>query len=247
MSDFTDQLPAENYLPPHGEDWKFNQKVTDSFDAMLVNSIPSYMEMRRFTDMFMRRHVANTMFPHILDLGSSRGEVVDRHIKEGGRTRFELVEVSHPMLDVLHQRYDPAPHVNIHDLDMRYRHAEFKDFAPTMVTCVLTTIFTPLSYRQAILKSIHEALAPRGGTFIWVEKILGEGAIEDELLTTAYYKFKSDNGYTEEAIQRKKLALEFAQVPVTAEWNENMLRKAGFSVVQQYWQALNFAGWIAKC
>jgi hypothetical protein len=33
-------------------------------------------------------------------------------------------------------------------------------------------------------------------------------------------------------------------VPLTAAGNESMLRAEGFRV-QQFWQALNFAGWLA--
>ena len=33
--------------------------------------------------------------------------------------------------------------------------------------------------------------------------------------------------------------------PLKAEWDVEILRKAGFSYVFQFWQCLNFCGWIA--
>jgi tRNA (cmo5U34)-methyltransferase len=34
-------------------------------------------------------------------------------------------------------------------------------------------------------------------------------------------------------------------VPVTAGWNEEMLRGAGFQEIDCFWRWLNFAGWVA--
>ena len=41
------------------------------------------------------------------------------------------------------------------------------------------------------------------------------------------------------------LALEGKLVPVTAHWNEELLRNAGFAQVECFWRWCNFAGWIA--
>ena len=34
-------------------------------------------------------------------------------------------------------------------------------------------------------------------------------------------------------------------MPVTAAWNEELLRTAGFGVVECFWRYLNFAAWVA--
>mgnify|MGYP002682876247 CR=1 FL=1 len=46
-------------------------------------------------------------------------------------------------------------------------------------------------------------------------------------------------------IERKRLSLEGVQVPVTARWNEDMLRSAGFDKIECFWRWMNFAGWVA--
>jgi len=33
-------------------------------------------------------------------------------------------------------------------------------------------------------------------------------------------------------------------VPVTAEWNEGLLRQTGFQQVDCFWRWMNFAGWV---
>ena len=46
-------------------------------------------------------------------------------------------------------------------------------------------------------------------------------------------------------IERKKESLEGVLVPVTADWNVELLKEAGFKHVDCYWRHLNFAGWVA--
>jgi tRNA (cmo5U34)-methyltransferase len=51
--------------------------------------------------------------------------------------------------------------------------------------------------------------------------------------------------YSAEEIEAKRLALEGVLVPLTARWNEQMLRNAGFRHVESIWRCMNFCGWIA--
>lgn len=61
----------------------------------------------------------------------------------------------------------------------------------------------------------------------------------------ALSRMEETNGYTQEEIRRKRLALEGVLVPVTAKWNEELLHNAGFRQVDCFWRWMNFAGWIA--
>jgi tRNA (cmo5U34)-methyltransferase len=65
------------------------------------------------------------------------------------------------------------------------------------------------------------------------------------MFTRRYHALKAAHGYTEEQIERKRLALEGVLVPVTARWNEDLLREVGFNQVECFWRWCNFAGWIA--
>jgi tRNA (cmo5U34)-methyltransferase len=79
---------------------------------------------------------------------------------------------------------------------------------------------------------------------IVVEKILGGDSAADRLLVDAYYATKRANGYTTDEIETKRKSLQGVLVPLTAEGNIAMLRAEGFKV-SQFWQALNFASWLA--
>jgi tRNA (cmo5U34)-methyltransferase len=112
------------------------------------------------------------------------------------------------------------------------------------VLSVLTLQFTPIEYRQQIIRRVFESLAP-GGAFILVEKVLGATSRLDEAFVELFLQIKRENGYSDSQIDRKRMSLEGVLVPVTARWNEELLHQEGFASVDSFWRHLNFAGWVA--
>jgi tRNA (cmo5U34)-methyltransferase len=223
--------------------WEFDKDVTEAFDDMLARSIPQYEVMRKavyaLACYFIQPHTA------VVDMGSSRGEAVaDLIDKYALKNRFYLLEVSEPMLEALQERfahYINLNSVSVNNCDLR------QDFPPvdaSVVLSILTLQFTPIEYRQQILRNVYDSLTP-DGSFILVEKVLGDTAQLDEMMVDIYYQLKQLNGYNKEQIERKRLALEGVLVPVTASWNVELLRSAGFRKVDCFWRWCNFAGWIA--
>jgi tRNA (cmo5U34)-methyltransferase len=80
---------------------------------------------------------------------------------------------------------------------------------------------------------------------ILVEKVIGETAELDDLFVKTYLALKREHGYSQDAIERKRLSLEGVLVPLTASWNEEILAGAGFADVDCFWRWSNFAGWVA--
>lgn len=229
------------HLP--GERWAFDAGVASVFDDMLARSIPQLPVMRELVSDLAARHAMPDTC--MIDLGCSRGEALVKAAaaarKRIGDARLDLVgfEVSEPMLDAARVR---APEARIEHVDLRTWVADPQ--AASVVLSVLTLQFVPINYRQQILHQCRRAIRP-GGALIVVEKVLGQGVRIDDQMIDAYHRHKLSEGYTQEEIDRKKLALEGVLVPVTAAWNEDMLRKAGFVEVDCFWRWLNFAGWIA--
>jgi tRNA (cmo5U34)-methyltransferase len=65
------------------------------------------------------------------------------------------------------------------------------------------------------------------------------------LLVDSYYQLKNENGYSKEQIEEKRKSLAGVLVPVTSEWNKELLHQAGFAKVETFWRMLNFEGYIA--
>lgn len=227
---------------PAGQRWEFDESVTHVFDDMLERSIPDYATMRQLT-----ADVASVFVQPattILDLGCSRGEalqpIMDRF---GAQNRYVGLEVSEPMLTAARERFAswPAPIIDIRSHDLRTG-VPYVDAC--VILSVLTLMFIPINYRQGIVQAVYDRLRP-GGAFLLVEKVIGESAVTDRLMVDRYHRMKAEHGYTSDEIERKRLALEGVQVPVTASWNVDVLHAAGFRSIECYWRWMNFAGFVA--
>ena len=235
--------PTSLGYQPSGK-WQFDDDVTQVFDDMLQRSIPDYETMRQAViDWAVKYAIPNGA---IVDLGCSRGENIVRLLQTlQGDYQFLGIDVSAPMLHAARTRLQAAietGQVNIQHFDLRQGYPEVKDVSVTLA--VLTLQFTPIEYRQQIIRNIYKSTRP-GGCLILVEKVLGATADLDHGMVDLYYALKGQQGYSRDEIHRKRLSLEGVLVPVTARWNEELLSGAGFRQVDCFWRWMNFAGWVA--
>jgi tRNA (cmo5U34)-methyltransferase len=232
----------QDQVMPAGK-WEFDSEVTGVFDDMLARSIPQYDIMRKACFDLASKYVQPKT--DIVDLGCSRGAalapLIDRF---GAHNHYIGVEVSEPMLDAVKGRFKGLIDVGMVDIlncDLRKRYPTARS---SVTLCVLTLQFTPIEYRQRILRDIYQSTIS-GGVLILVEKVLGASSAIDADMVSLYYDLKAHNGYSQDQIERKRLSLEGVLVPVTAKWNEELLRETGFLHVDCFWRWMNFAGWIA--
>lgn len=225
--------------------WEFNEEVTRCFDEMLERSIPEYTLMRDLVFKVGKHFVKpNT---NIVDIGCSNGNAIEPFLRKfGAINKYKLIDVSEPMLRECKLKYKNWINLNLVDV-MNY---DLKQGLPdeclksSLILSILTLQFTPIEYRHKIIQSIYNSLN-YGGAFIFVEKVLGNTSAIDEVLVDEYYKLKQDNQYTNEQIANKRKSLEGVLVPITQNWNVELLKSAGFSQVDCFWRCLNFCGFIA--
>lgn len=226
--------------------WEFDEEVTRVFDDMLERSIPQYDVMRDLVTSYASSFAKP--YHSIVDLGCSRGEalaLVRDHLNatsdQGWLGEFVGAEVSEPMVQAARARLGSTATIVHHDLRRGYpRHEQ-----PVAVTlCVLTLMFVPINYRIQLLARAKHATC-EGGALILVEKVIGESPAIDDALQAHYHLMKVRNGYEPDDVARKRLALEGVLVPLTAEWNERMLRNAGFANVECFWSWGPFRAWLA--
>lgn len=237
-------MPQDNLV--YKSRFKFDGDVAACFTDMLGRSIPGYETMRELTYKVGCEFVKpGTM---VMDLGCSNGLAVEPFIRRFGiSNKFMLYDTSEPMLEECRRRFaawaeQKTGTVTIINCDISDDIAQM--FPVSLVLSILTVQFTPIEKRQRIIQSVYDALEP-GGAFIFVEKVLGNSAMTDALFVEEYESLKRGNEYTDEQIKSKRESLSGVLVPVAAEWNESMLRSAGFNTVECFWRYLNFCGWVA--
>jgi tRNA (cmo5U34)-methyltransferase len=228
---------------PQGERWDFDSTVTDVFDDMLARSIPQYQTMRELTFTLGKGYVVPGTT--ILDLGCSKGEALAPFVEHfRAANRYLGVEVSEPMIAAAQERFSWPIEQGLVEIRKHDLREGVPRCSASLVIASLTLMFTPINYRQSLIQQVWDTLH-QGGAFIVTEKLLGRGARLDRLFVEHYHAMKAAHGYSREEIDRKALALEGVQVPVTAAWNEDLLQQAGFRHVECFWRWLNFGGWIA--
>ena len=230
---------------PDGK-WKFNKEVTEVFPDMISRSIPGYSNMRDCVVMVANKVLSQgEKHSHLLDLGCSRGDTI-YEVLDSLAPEIEVncigVDSSGDMIlkaEALFEGWDNVNFVCNDITDIDITPGKFK-----VIASVLTAQFVALDVRQNLFEHIHSGLS-HDGVFIVVEKVLGETPLSQGLLVDIYHTFKKDKGYTDEQIEEKRKSLQGVLVPLRASENESMLKDAGFTNVQRFWQCLNFAGWIA--
>ena len=227
----------DNVIP--GDKWVFDEAVAAVFDDMLGRSIPQYEAMRDAVTSITNTFACDG--DTILDIGCSNGIGLERIVDRlGDRCNYIGVEISEPMIAQAIERLGDRK-VSIHKQDLRF---EFSDCHPSVILSVLTLMFIPVEYRQRVLSRCYSQMK-EGGVIIVVEKVLGETADLNDLYVSEYLDMKAKHGYSKEEIDRKRYSLEGVLVPLTAQWNEQMLRGAGFKYIDCFWRWMNFAGWVA--
>lgn len=224
--------------------WAFDESVADVFDDMLARSIPQYDVMRSMVSDLAARGLRPG--DSILDMGCSRGEALARvlgHPLCPPDVLATALEISEPMLEAAKARFADDLRVAVRQHDLR-EGLPVREGGYGVILAVLTVLFVPIQYRLALLRQAHQALRP-GGRLLFVEKVLGSTADLDAELVDIYYDLKARNGYSQDQIHRKRMALEGVQIPVTAAWNEDTLARAGFTEYDCVWRWGNFAGWVA--
>lgn len=231
-------MPMTDNVDVKGKRWEFDDEVAKCFDDMLERSIPNYETMRTLVYNVGKHFVKPGQT--IMDIGCSNGNAALPFVKTFNN-RFVLADVSESFLDLCRRGFKDYENVHIINHDLRQG---VPNEQCCLVLSILTIQFTPIEYRQKIIQSVYNALRS-GGAFIFVEKLLGTSYDIDSVLVNEYYDMKRERQYTEEQIRDKRKSLEGVLVPVTENWNVELLKTAGFKKVECFWRYLNFAGWLA--
>lgn len=233
-------VPKDPHLQPEGQPWRFDDAVTNSFTEMIEASIPGYHDMRKLTFKLGRRFLPDSGGV-VIDIGSSRGDSLAPFVGAYPDQNYYATEISEPMRKVLHERF-PGNNVTICDHDLRYNLSVF-EVKSDLILDSLSLMFIPLERRQRLVQAVYDSLKP-GGAFISIQKMLGADSYTHDLLDAEYLEMKREHGYTHEQILRKKLSLEGVLVPVTLNWNLDIMKRAGFRRMDVFWKSLQFSGII---
>lgn len=224
-------------------DFKFDAKVVNVFDDMVVRSVPFYLEFQRMITEIASDYAQpeTTLY----DLGCSTGTTfLSLNTKLDPSVGFVGVDDSAEMLKTCRKNLESngvMRSLNLVTADLN-KQVDIQN-ASVVVLCLTLQFVRPLN-RLKLLQSVYKQLNP-GGCLILVEKVLGESNEFNRQFIRYYYDLKRRNNYDEMEISQKREALENILIPYKLSENMEMLGEAGFSKTEVFFKWYNFAGIIA--
>lgn len=226
-------------------DFKFDEKVAEVFDDMLVRNVPYYLEQQ-----FMVKEMGKKFWvpgTNIYDLGSSTGTTLvnlSRELDEGAC--LIGYDSSRPMIEKARQKLmenglEHRVELRLGDLNKDLSSLSLEN--ASVVTLCWTLQFILPELRDDLIRWIFDGLVS-GGALVVTEKVITDDTELDELFVELYHDFKRRNLYSEEEIQRKREALEKVLIPQRIGDNLEMFRRNGFDAAETFFQWYNFAGFL---
>ncbi len=224
-------------------DFAFDDAVADVFPDMIRRSVPGYETVISMLGVLAREYAQ--AHSNVYDLGCSLGAAtlaMHRQTRELSLNHI-CVDNSESMIRRCRsrlQRHMPeaALEVLCEDIEtLAIRNA-------SVVTLNFTLQFIAPEARLKLLSKIHQGLRP-GGALILSEKLVFERDSENQNQLNWHHAFKRANGYSDLEISQKRAALENVLIPDSREQHVERLSQAGFCEIVQWFQAFNFASFVA--
>lgn len=247
MSLVIDDRKDPIHIPQRRDVFEFDAEVAEIFDNMAERSIPLYHQFHSIHVRFMRKYFQYRNAPvTMLDIGASTGAFfvelcnqfhVDPTCNPPGYYGI-AVDQSQPMLDKLERRVPWVTGIKFDALDI----GRF-DIDVQVVNMTHLSQFIHPDSRYKLFSGVGELLRS-GGLFFFGTKDRVQPECES-VFDEMYYKFRKDNGYTEEEIKAKTEALRNSMWPDRYEQTVHYLREAGFDIIQPTTRWLHFQSLIA--
>tara|TARA_B100000674_G_C37875032_1_gene931542 strand:+ start:108 stop:812 length:705 start_codon:yes stop_codon:yes gene_type:complete len=219
--------------------WEFDKQVTKKFDSHVEKSVPFYNISHDIvlglSDYFLKKGSL------CYDIGCSTGTLVEKIYKKNKEKKIKLIGLDDSKAMILKAS---RKKIKNHVVFKKTKIQDYKFLKCDMVTSLYTIQFLQPKYRQKLFDKIYKSLN-WGGAFILFEKIRGDDARFQDLLTFLYYDFKAKNGLKPNEILNKEISLRSVLEPYTIQANIDFMKRAGFKDIMPISQYLCFKGFLA--
>ncbi len=226
--------------------FRFDQAVADVFDDMIRRSVPGYEAVLAGIATLGRKYAQPRTRAY--DLGCSLGSAslaLQRALERDRLEAIEALDFSAPMVERAARRFKTEARADGPLLRARCEDVTRAALQPaSLVILNFTLQFVDPSERDALLSRIHHALVP-GGALILSEKCTAGHPDEETRFSGLHDEYRRLHGYSDLEIAQKRRALERVLIPETVHAHEQRLRRAGFAVVQTWFQCFNFHSLLA--
>ncbi|HHT01035.1 MAG TPA: carboxy-S-adenosyl-L-methionine synthase CmoA [Thiomicrospira sp.] len=223
--------------------FQFDESVVAVFPDMIQRSVPGYQTILTGIGELTKQYAQADS--QLYDLGCSLGAAsltMRRNIQKKG-CEIIAIDNSQAMIkraeEYLHAYHSDIP-VHLLCDDMTQIPIE----NASVVVINFTLQFIDPKERDELVKRIYKGLKP-GGVLILSEKIHFEDQAIQQAIEHMHLQFKRANGYSELEISQKRSSLENVLISDTEAEHITRLNNAGFESAGIWFQAYNFASFLA--
>jgi len=236
----TDKLYQVNAIQ---EDFVFTDRVVEVFDDMLDRSVPFYKNVIQASAQLLEKSLKQN--DTVYDLGCATGTTLLEFIRllPAQDLRFFGIDTSEPMLEKARLKaelYSKKGRITFINEDIT--RLQTNNVGTFLLNYTLQFI-RPL-LRESFTQQLYDNLRP-GGILLLSEKTINHDKRLNRHYIDIYHDFKRTKGYSELEIANKREALENILIPFSVQENKALLKKAGFSTVETFFQWFNFTSFIA--
>lgn len=223
--------------------FQFDESVVAVFPDMIQRSVPGYQTILNGIGELTKEYAqANSK---LYDLGCSLGAATLTMRRNVEAPNCEIIAIDNSPAMVARaqehlQAYQSEVPVYLQCADM----TSVEITNASVVVINFTLQFIDPEERDDLIKRIYQALKP-GGILILSEKIHFENPAIQHAIEHMHIQFKRANGYSELEISQKRSSLENVLISDTEACHLNRMKSAGFKSANIWFQAYNFASFLA--
>lgn len=209
---------------------KFDFSTIKDFDNHISNSIYGYEILHNLIVNISSFFIKKNTVP--IDLGCTSGKLIS------------IIEGTYNCKCI---GYDITDKQFIKGLDLRLQDISDIDFKipeTNLIYSVFTLQFIDYEKRLDILEKVYNSLY-KNGAFIFCEKEICSNGIIQEVFTFSNYQNKR-KVFTSDEILNKEVDLRKLMNSLESYENMELLKKAGFKIIEPFFQSLNFKGYLCK-
>ena len=225
--------------------WKFNRNVSKNFDNHVVQSIPFYNEINKtivaLSEFFMKEN------SKIYDLGCSTGNIASGLIKLNLSHSVSIyaIDKEKSMLEAAKKKIKKLNiNKNTKIKFLKQDIQKSKLDKNNLTICSLIFPFLKKNDQFKLLKKIYKALE-KGGAVIILDKIMSNDVEFEMMFNQIYFDFKKRKDIKSIEIIKKAKSLRSVHSLKSQKETEELLYKAGFKKIENFFKFINFSGFIA--
>jgi len=219
--------------------WKFDKKVSKNFSDHAKKSIPFYEISHELVLSLSNFFLKNQSTCY--DIGCSTGSLVKKIYNNNKKKKLKIIGI-----DNSYAMIQQAKKINLNNNIAFYKKnlEDLKFKKSDLIISLYTIQFLQPKFRQILFNKIYKSLN-WGGAFIIFEKIRGNDARFQDILTFLHFDFKTAQGLRSGEIINKEISLRSVMEPYTIKANLEFMKRAGFKDIMPICQFLCFKGFLA--